>query len=419
MRQVQRAVQRGAQSQLSEYELGISANAAGEASSRLAGDDRSEEKAPECNDEPRATAQGGSEKEAAAVADNSRTKNTNSFTATSAAAPSQPSGLSQKYLQFVEKFNVNVSSQATRNRDPLLRRTCACRDSSRCRLITKEWLRLGDEYKHMVDYVVPPRKSKDDTTMACFRNGYRDGCLRHLYGENADVPDTKSNLTVVSIAFHHFDPCLREELRLSKNKKHLDKFRCSLELGEEAGLTEEDLCGFDDSEGNTTYYAFPTITDYTTIEHELNVAKLKRFYEHKIDATVMEKPKEAHLQGIAAHPEIYESRMTFLGEQLAQWQQTHEKLTAEKEAEKVKYEAKIKEMQQELDQYKKCENAEEILLASSALHNLSSNAPEIYEEHKGKNPRSKRTRKKTNEVKNSQKQEKKNQVDRRTRKRKK
>ena len=64
----------------------------------------------------------------------------------------------------------------------------------------------------------------------------------------------------------------------------IDKYRCLLEEGEQAGLTENDLCSAPGSGGTKTYFAYPTNIDFSDIEFELNQAKKKSALKLKAQA---------------------------------------------------------------------------------------------------------------------------------------
>lgn len=99
-----------------------------------------------------------------------------------------------------------------------------------------------------------------------------------------------------------------------------------------------------------TFFAYPTITDFASIELELNRAKLNHYHKQNIATMVVSKPNEARLQRIIEDPKTFDSQMN---NQLAVCLNSYQNLMAEKESEKVKYEAKIKEIQEELKQLKR------------------------------------------------------------------
>eukprot|EP00956_Cyclotella_meneghiniana_P045582 scaffold375403_cov73-Cyclotella_meneghiniana.AAC.1 len=136
----------------------------------------------------------------------------------------------------------------------------------------------------MLEYVYSPIRSSKKSPLGQHVNGLRDGISRHLLGNDSSLV-AKFDKNNAPIAAHHFNSCLRDAMQRSKDEKHqLNRYRCTEQEAEEAGLTDEDLCQVNDSEGNASYYILPTVTDYSAIEFDLNKAKLQHYYEQKIDA---------------------------------------------------------------------------------------------------------------------------------------
>ena len=141
-------------------------------------------------------------------------------------------------------------------------RTCACAYPSSCREIMWGYAAIGDA--EMCDYLyLPANPPKVKTPLQKHCAQYLENVLHHLYGQDStDVKEqTKSGMDR-RVAFHHFDPRVRECIRgdRKKGKQKIDRYRVPDEIGRDI-LTNRDKCvvpGTDASAGKT-YFASPTV----------------------------------------------------------------------------------------------------------------------------------------------------------------
>ena len=266
-------------------------------------------------------------------------------------------------------------------------RTCICGDSDKCRQLMWGWADLGDDYRHMVQYVWLPTRSKKSTDLALYINKYHDLCAMHMLGKSINAKERIAYLasckSVMPIAIHHFEKCLRDSALASKERsKTIDKYRCSKELGKEAKLSPNDKCVAAGSYEGEIYYVVPTIVDYSDkngIEFELNQARI--MHQLKLDALnnankkassavsdtpvakgsfgmAVKPPRrspeqrefEQSSRKVAANPESSVLEIEELRKKLAASEKALDDMTKGREQDKVLYEKQIKEMTGQFEQ---------------------------------------------------------------------
>jgi len=156
---------------------------------------------------------------------NAETPSNNANTATTTSATST-STTNSDFAKFCQMTSGGRSAEGIQKRkgyapNGATIQTCGCNwPNGLCRQIMWEWVDLGEDYEHMVDYVYVPKYSQKTTPLGIHTNGYRKICIHHLSGQkqvqSEEIKEKLSKNNQIPIAIHHFPQCLRGDIEKSK-----------------------------------------------------------------------------------------------------------------------------------------------------------------------------------------------------------
>jgi hypothetical protein len=144
----------------------------------------------------------------------------------------------------------------------------------------EEWAKLGDEHSAMLSYAFIPARSKKTNDLGEHLNHYRDTAFLHLFGRSMNSKSVKDALNTrtdrLPVAIHHFKPSVRAAVERNKSMtSQIERYRCTKEEGEGAGLTKADICKIKSRSSDCVYYLIPN-NNYDDIKHELSIAKTRQ-----------------------------------------------------------------------------------------------------------------------------------------------